>query len=132
MLPEAEIGTVLAQSGSYFARHWRGELSLPRSCWINGLIVNLAANLVIPIPLIVTVAFFRDKHLLIGLLCLGEIVLQIAAYSWGLVGAWRSAVRYRGPHIWSIWARIGMSLSVLICIPNIIQELSVLSSLFSI
>src|SRR6516225_6094339 len=36
-------------SKSYIARHWRGELSLPRSYWINGVLLNIGLQFAIGI-----------------------------------------------------------------------------------
>jgi hypothetical protein len=34
-------------SSSYFARHWRGELSLPKSYWLNGaLLFGVGCNVI--------------------------------------------------------------------------------------
>src|SRR5262249_8126859 len=36
-----------SSSGNYLVRHWRGQLSLPVSYWINGVLLNVVAAIVI-------------------------------------------------------------------------------------
>ena len=115
-------------SGNYFARHWRGELSLPRSYWINGvLIFGLACNLLLIAAVAATVALARSSTGLAIFLLLCIEALGIAAYIWALVGTWRAAGNYRGPRFWAILARIGMSLGVLVSIAHLTQDLSLIA-----
>jgi len=39
MQERTEVAPKAARKRNYFVRHWRGELSLPVSYWLNGLIV---------------------------------------------------------------------------------------------
>src|SRR5947209_19993561 len=34
-------------SNNYFARHWRGELSLPKSYWVNGVVFGLLVGIAV-------------------------------------------------------------------------------------
>jgi len=47
------LQTPISESGekntNYFIRHWRGELSLPVSYWVNGFLALIAACLLIMI-----------------------------------------------------------------------------------
>jgi hypothetical protein len=82
--PEIERPTG-AKPPNYLVRHWRGELSLPVSYWVNGTLVSLPAGLVDTyidwdaIPLFAGMMFF---------------VLLIGLFVWQVVGIWRSATRY--------------------------------------
>jgi hypothetical protein len=126
-IPEAVEERVPQQRGSYFARHWRGDLSLPRSYWINGgLIFGLGCNIIIMMATMATIVAFRGTPALAVTVALGEVLLNIAAYIWALVGTWRSASKFRGKPVWSILAKVGMSLGVLISIGNVAQTLSVI------
>lgn len=45
--PSANDASLIgAPTGNYFARHWRGELSLARSFWLNVIAVNVSVNLI--------------------------------------------------------------------------------------
>jgi len=68
---------------SYVARHWRGELSLPVSYWINGGLVTVGMNI------IATLVELSGSA--------GAAVLYLVAAApvsiWQIVGIWRSADR---------------------------------------
>jgi hypothetical protein len=115
-----------AKSGSYFARHWRGELSLPKSYWINGvLLFGFGCNLVLLVAVMVTamMCLRAENPGLAVLAIVVELALNIAAYIWALVGTWRSATKYQGPRFWSILARVAISLGVVISIGRLGQDL---------
>jgi hypothetical protein len=109
-------------SDAWLARHWRGELSLPTSYWINGLGLLLVVYLVSlfigktvtpieePLPL---VAFFAAYWLSL-------LTLQI----WLWVGVWRSAgrtARETGSSFWPIAARGAVLLGVLKTLSTLIS-----------
>lgn len=130
MIDEARDDLTPPSSASYFVRHWRGELSLPRSYWLNGaLIFGLGCNILWLAAFSATMIVFRETPpvaIIIGLVLIG---LHIGAYIWALVGTWRSARNYRGPRFWSILARIMISLGVIISISHLTQTLTVFSHL---
>jgi len=116
------------RSDNYFARHWRGELSLPRSYWINGaLIFGLGWNLLFVMAFMTTVPLVRSSTGLAILLLLCIQALDIAVYIWALVGTWRAAGNYQGPRFWAILARIGMSLGVGGSIVHLTENLSLIA-----
>jgi hypothetical protein len=80
---------------NYFARHWRGELSLPVSYWINGILAGLAAVLIA--AAINISANFKDDFQP-GLALAAEILIWATTSLialWRLVGVWRSATNYQ-------------------------------------
>jgi hypothetical protein len=80
---------------NYFARHWRGELSLPVSYWINGILAGVAAVLVV--EAINTSVDFKDDFQP-GLALAAEILIWTTTSLiaiWRLVGTWRSATNYQ-------------------------------------
>jgi GYF domain 2 len=80
---------------NYFARHWRGELSLPVSYWINGILARIAMILVI--TAINATMDFKDD-LQPGIALAAEILIWTTTSLialWQLVGVWRSATNYR-------------------------------------
>lgn len=122
MASKLELST---ERDSYFRRHWRGELSLPRSYWINGvLIFGVGCNLMLALTVTFTIMLFRQQDDIGAPIVLLLIALELAAYVWALVGTWRSAGRYRGSRVWPILARIAMCLGVLITIGNVGKALS--------
>jgi GYF domain 2 len=80
---------------NYFARHWRGELSLPVSYWVNGILAGLAAVL-IAAAINASVNFKDDFQP--GLALAAEILIWATTSLialWRLVGIWRSATNYQ-------------------------------------
>jgi len=112
---------------SYFKRHWRGELSLPKSYWINGFLIwALGINLLCVAALTAALIALRGTAGLVIIVALAVMALQATAYLWALVGIWRSAVRYPGPKFWSILARVAIAIGVLISIKNILGDFTVI------
>jgi len=127
-LPEAIPTEILpAQRGGMFAKHWRGDYSLPRSYWVNGaLIFGLGINMLFLIAVSVAMALLQKQPALMVIVCLGEMLLVLGAYIWALVGTWRAAGKYKGPRIWAILARIGLLMGVLVTVAHVSQDLSVI------
>lgn len=124
-IPEATSLAAPVDQGSYFARHWRGELSLPRSYWINGvLIFGLGINIFCMVALTVTVVVFSTVPAIVYIVGPALVALNVAAYVWALVGVWRSAFRYQGSAIWKYLAFIASVLGVLLSISNVAQTLN--------
>jgi uncharacterized RDD family membrane protein YckC len=104
-----------AGSRNYFRRHWRGELSLPVSYWLNGFLIGV----------VVGVGFVLVKQLSSGsnearpLLWLVSLsaawVLAVLLTIWQAVGVWRSATRYQqaGNSLWGGAAKVSMTLGVI-------------------
>jgi hypothetical protein len=89
-------------SANYLVRHWRGELSLPKSYWLNGFLGGLAIGVAI---VALNLAIRRDGDAqpmlwLVSLISIWIIVLLFTA--WQAVGIWRSATNYRfaGNRFW--------------------------------
>lgn len=92
--------------GSYVARHWRGDLSLARSYWVNGLLLSFIAAFPAAIlwwtffgPLSVWTDPLKAA---IGLAAAWGITVVVAV--WQLIGTWRSATRHRSRGGWAVWA----------------------------
>jgi hypothetical protein len=99
---------------NYFARHWRGELSLSISYWVNGFVAGLiGATVIAGFGSIVSAR--DDAQPLLWLVSLCSIWLCIGALTiWQSVGTWRSATNYRldGKRFWGGLAKIMTVLSV--------------------
>jgi hypothetical protein len=116
-----------ARSGGLFATHWRGEYSLPRSYWVNGVVIfHIGINMALLIVLGIALAAFKGKTALVLIVGLGEVALLCGAYVWALVGIWRAARKYQGSRIWSILARLAIIFGVLVSIGNLFNMLDMI------
>ena len=103
-----------ARRRSYFVRHWRGELSLPVSYWVNFVLGGLAGFAVGAGASAVTVDM-RDPRLVLAI-GLAIIAFGLSLPVWQIVGVWRSAGHHRargGRRFWAVTARVLMALGVL-------------------
>jgi GYF domain 2 len=97
--------------GSYFLRHWRGDLSLPASYWVNGVLASLVLATVG-----VAVAAFVDfssapRISSAAILALWFVALLFIA--WQVIGVWRSAGKHGsrgGSPLWASAARAAVVL----------------------
>jgi len=112
---EAYFDEETPQSKNYFVRHWRGELTLPVSYWINA---TLVAGLV-PIPLLYLSSQVEQRA---GSIQLASIVLMliltvsILMSIWAIVGTWRSSNHHSmrgGSEGWANAAKFFMFLGAL-------------------
>jgi uncharacterized RDD family membrane protein YckC len=102
-------------SQNYFLRHWRGELSLPVACWVNGVVFGFACGFVIG---------FVDSFIYRGsdgrpVLWLSSLIViwlgTILLTAWQSIGVWRSADQYRqsGKFFWGTAAQVMVVLGTL-------------------
>lgn len=78
--------------GSYVARHWRGDLPLGISYWINGLLVTIVTLIVTRITTLAEADMTQAPRLIAGSFAAFVALLAILSV-WQLVGIWRSAGR---------------------------------------
>ena len=100
---------------NYFARHWRGELSLPLSYWLNGSVFGLIAGIAIA-TLHVVIYRNGEARPVLWLCSLVATWLVICLLmGWQSVGIWRSATRYRqsGKRFWGAAAKVMITIGVL-------------------
>lgn len=103
--------------GNWLTRHWRGELGLAPSFWINGFICQLLALLVARAVGFTLSAFHHPYAFAIGLLLFWLWVTL--AFSWLGVGLWRSARGYHRRHAGSarrVWAWLAQASVLLMCL----------------
>jgi hypothetical protein len=97
----------------YAKAHWRGDLSLARSYWINGVALTIALN----VGAAAMDSFLSEQsldHVLFAVPPL--IVLVVALTLWQAVGIWRSATRSggrTGRRLWPNLAKVAVCLGVL-------------------
>jgi ATP-dependent protease ClpP protease subunit len=95
-------------SKNYFARHWRGELSLPKSYWLNGLVGGFAVGFTVG-ALVYAIDRHGDTQPLLWLVSLILTWVVVALFTiWQAVGVWRSATHYRqgGRKFWGAAAKV--------------------------
>lgn len=92
----------------YIGRHWRGELSLPQSYWVNGILLGLPLNIYFRV---LAVAYAADPprspSTYVGTVLL-PFLAALPLAVWQGVGVWRSAGRRiaQGDYGWAWLARI--------------------------
>jgi hypothetical protein len=109
-----EPGTISrSKSRNYFLRHWRGELALPVSYWINGFLGNVIA--IAAIAIINANTNLKDDFA--PTLALLSIILTWATLClisvWQVVGTWRSANNYKQANATKYWGGIAQFILVL-------------------
>jgi len=117
-----------ATSGSYVARHWRGELPLSVSYWINGVLIGGLARAILAVGLaeFVTAGPSPPGNLFFAPLISGVaasfVILYLLIYIWQIVGIWRSAARYqeKGGHgVWGVLARLTVVAGIIVSVFSI-------------
>ena len=100
---------------NFIARHWRGELSLPRSFWINHLALGISAGVAVA-GLAAAIEHGAVEQPVRWLISLGLTWSVIALFSlWAVTGVWRAATAYRraGKRFWGAAAKATMTLGAL-------------------
>jgi hypothetical protein len=102
-------------STNYVARHWRGELSLPASYWVNGLVGGFAVGFTIG-ALAYVINRQGDVQPMLWLVSLILTWIVVVLFTiWQTVGVWRSATHYRqnGRKFWGAAAKVATVLGLL-------------------
>ena len=89
-------------SNNYFARHWRGELSLPKSYWVNGLVFGFIVGAAVA-ALGFAVNSKGEAQPVVWMATLIATWVIVALFTmWQAVGVWRAATYYRagGKKFW--------------------------------
>jgi hypothetical protein len=103
-----------ARRGTYLFRHWRGELSLPVSYWVNGIL--LAASFAIVLAIVPWTDFINEAPKLYSASMVALLLLLEIATVWQFVGIWRSAgnyIRQGKPRVWGNLARVAVALGLI-------------------
>lgn len=99
--------------GNYLVRHWRGELPLGVSFWINGLVLGTVYTIAVLIVIYVITAIADSSAVLQA----GVLALICCSYAFGVwfnIGVWSSAEHHKihtGRKGWAIVAQILVVLS---------------------
>jgi hypothetical protein len=116
-----------ARSNSYIARHWRGELSLPKSFWLNGFLIGLISRVLF--SGLLTGSQFLGSVSVVVPVFLALQTLNLLVVVWILVGIWRAASNYAGRRLWAILAKIVVVIGALGSIAIVAKNLSVLGEI---
>jgi hypothetical protein len=108
-----------AERLNYIGRHWRGELSLAVSFWVNFVALNLLLLAARPLlqQELVALSLDDDPRWMARIALLNVIFVYGLVYPWQLVGVWRSALRYRSRKLrpgWGLASQAVVALSVLV------------------
>jgi hypothetical protein len=97
----------------YFVRHWRGDVSLGVSFWLNAVLATI-------LFVTATAVFGRamlDEAIPLRLVAVFATLICAAALTlgpWQIIGVWRSASRHTsrgGRHIWAVLAKVWVVLA---------------------
>jgi hypothetical protein len=98
---------------NYFIRHWRGELTLPVSYWVNGILTTMVA---IFFGAAIDQVDMTRKPTLGASVYLLFVAFIIVATLWQLVGIWRSADNHKsrgGSGFWAGFAKFAVVIGLL-------------------
>ncbi|HEX9660964.1 MAG TPA: GYF domain-containing protein [Candidatus Binatia bacterium] len=112
-----ERASLKTRRDSYCARHWRGELSLPVSLWINGNLISLVLA-----ALVMAVAATDAVNEMPRWFAGGGVaywLLLVVMTVWQLIGVWRSAGRYLAAGKSKCWGRLALAMVILGLIASI-------------
>tara|TARA_A100001011_G_C14095871_1_gene750607 strand:- start:534 stop:863 length:330 start_codon:yes stop_codon:yes gene_type:complete len=87
---------------NYFNKFWDGELTLPVSYWMFGLVYAIIVGILI-VFLAILMGFPESAW--------GILILPYTIF-WA-VGCWRSCKNYKGKQIWPILAKISIVLALI-------------------
>lgn len=110
----SEAAAPLQKRANYLVRHWRGDLSLPLSYWVNGWLATLAG-----IAAGFAVRLFvhpTDSVAAWALAMIAAWIFVIGSAAWQVVGVWRSAGKHKargGSGFWAGAARLMMVIGTL-------------------
>ncbi len=112
--PSIVLPPPLPRRANYFVRHWRGELSLPVSYWVNGTVLGAGLGVVI-----VVVSHLLNERgseypalWLVSMIAIWVSIVLLRI--WVTVGVWRAATHYRalGKSFWGGAAKLATALGV--------------------
>ncbi len=94
---------------NYFMKFFDGELSLPHSYWLVGIVYSIVVGILAAI--------------IILSLSLPEKTLSVLILPWIIfvsIGIWRSSDKYKGPKFWAILAKIAVVISIIQSIGDVL------------
>src|SRR5215472_14505462 len=92
-----------AKKPNYFVRHWRGELSLGVSYWVNSFL-GIIALVALAAALAVWVSQSQSNYSIAGF-WIGAWTCTLAVVIWQVIGVWRAATTHVSVTGRRFWAR---------------------------
>jgi hypothetical protein len=102
----ANAPAVAPRKGLYLTRHWRGQLSLFKSFWLDAIGLSVVTFSLSALGAGYLAGIYRREPSFAVTLIVTVFILGICILMWSLVGLWRSARGYKGRRIWSVSARV--------------------------
>lgn len=90
------------QKVNFFLKFWNGDLSLPMSYWLVGIVFGLVVGFSIGM---ISYAMGMPEA------AINFLILPWAIYS--TVGIWRSSDKYKGPKFWAVLTKILIIIGVI-------------------
>lgn len=112
----------------YFTQHWRGDLSLAQSYWVNGVVIGFLFNVFSYV--ILTAGDPTSKGFILLLIFMIPLIVFVA--SWQFVGIWRSATKHMQKtkrKFWAITAKVLVVIGVIITAGQLFQTITFIPTL---
>ncbi len=118
-------------SVNYIRKHWRGELSLAVSFWINLFLLNIAVILLI--------VFFSSSGIIENPVIAARVVIIFSAfalliiYPWQIIGLWRSCnnhIEKSGKRFWARTAQVFVVLGFILSLGRLETSWPIYKDLF--
>ena len=87
---------------NFFVRFWNGQLSLPMSYWVVGILMGFAFGFIVGI---IVFGLGMHEDAIFGFIIPWQI--------YTVVGIWRSSNKYKGPKGWAILAKVAVILGAI-------------------
>lgn len=108
---------------NYFLRHWRGELSLPWTYWVNGTLLGMLSS-----GIVAAIGALQEHSASLRLIAVTSLIAlsgSVAFSIWSIVGTWRSAGHHAargGSAAWAVAARIVVVFAVIGVATNVMKS----------
>jgi len=103
-----------SSSHCYMARHWRGELSLAKSYWVNTFLLSVVIlTVVTTVGLLTERIEFSDHPTVLAATLISFWLVGFLITPWQLVGLWRSASNHATQTSRFFWPRVSQIIVVL-------------------
>jgi uncharacterized protein DUF4339 len=103
-----------SSSNCYFAQHWRGELSLAQSYWVNTFFLSIiAVTAVKTLSSLTDKIEFSDHPTFLSITFISFWLVAFLITPWQLVGLWRSASNHVKQTSRVFWPRVSQFIVVL-------------------
>jgi predicted branched-subunit amino acid permease len=98
---------------NFFIKFWNGDLSLPMSYWLVGIVFGIIVGFTI--------------GLFVGFSDMPEFAIDVLLIPWFIfifVGIWRSSDKYKGAKFWAILAKVAVVLGVFSALSQLLLSTS--------